>query len=132
MNSRMFAKGSCLPLRSARRRATVTISAPLASSAARIISGDENLPVPRINRDRISCPAIVNGLLMCDIRGSIGGREASVERQDNRAVAQFNLARETRETHKNSNRTPFCSTCVSWESQREDWRRVVAGEETEY
>src|SRR2546421_195644 len=40
MNSRMFAKGSFFPLRSARLRATVTISAPLASRASRI-SGRE-------------------------------------------------------------------------------------------
>src|SRR5256886_8042847 len=61
MKSKMFAKGSCLPLRSARRSATVTISAPLASSASRIFSGEENFPVPRIKREPNSCPAMVNG-----------------------------------------------------------------------
>src|SRR3989442_15265654 len=61
MNSRMFANGSCLPLKSARRSATVPISAPLASSASRIFSGEENFPVPRIRREPNSCPAMVNG-----------------------------------------------------------------------
>src|SRR5438034_11536112 len=61
MKSKIVAKGSCLPLRSARRSATVTISAPLASSASRIFSGEENFPVPRIRREPNSCPAMVNG-----------------------------------------------------------------------
>src|SRR6266540_7508878 len=63
----MFAKGSCLPLKSARRSATVTISAPLASSASRIFSGEANFPVPRIRRERNSCPAMVNGRFTEDI-----------------------------------------------------------------
>jgi hypothetical protein len=46
MNSRMFANGSFWPLKSARRNATVTISAPLTLSASRMASGDENFPVP--------------------------------------------------------------------------------------
>ena len=61
MNSRMFANGSFLPLKSARRKATVTISAPLASSASRMTSGEENLPVPRIRRERKVRPAMTKG-----------------------------------------------------------------------
>jgi len=56
-----LAKGSFSPLKSARRSATVTISAPLASNAARINSGDENFPVPKIKREENSRSAIVKG-----------------------------------------------------------------------
>src|SRR6266542_2445278 len=73
----MFAKGSCLPLKSARRSATVTSSAPLASSASRIFSGEANFPVPRIRRERNSCPAMVNGRFTEDI--SRQHRRLSVE-----------------------------------------------------
>ena len=59
--SRILAKGSFSPLKSARRRATVTISAPLASNAARINSGDANFPVPNIKREENSRSAIVKG-----------------------------------------------------------------------
>ena len=61
MNSRILAKGSFSPLKSARRRATVTISAPLASNAPRINSGDANFPVPNIKREENSRSAIVKG-----------------------------------------------------------------------
>src|SRR5258706_4562899 len=71
MNSRMLAKGSPRPVRSARRSATVTISAPLTASASRIASGDANLPVPRISRERNSRPAIVIGWLTDTIDRSI-------------------------------------------------------------
>ncbi len=63
----MLANGSFFPLRSARRNATVTISVPLAASASRIDSGEENLPVPRISRDENSRPAMTNGLQSNDI-----------------------------------------------------------------
>src|SRR5882757_9034805 len=69
MNSRMLANGSFLPLKSARRRATVTISVPLAASASRMASGDENFPVPRISRERNSRPAMTRGLN--DIRDNL-------------------------------------------------------------
>ena len=53
MYSRIFANGSASapPLRSALRRATVTISVPLAAKVSRIISFDANFPVPAIRRD---------------------------------------------------------------------------------
>src|SRR5687768_4828149 len=70
----MFANGSFLPLRSARRSATVTISVPLAANASRIASGDENLPVPIISRDRNSRPAILNGHTGKCIRSSLSVR----------------------------------------------------------
>src|SRR5258707_608013 len=54
----MFAKGSCLPERSARRSATVTNSLPLAMSASRINSFDANFPVPTSRRDANSRSAI--------------------------------------------------------------------------
>ncbi len=54
----MFANGSCLPERSARRSATVTSSVPLAIRASRINSFDANLPVPTIKRDVNSRSAI--------------------------------------------------------------------------
>src|SRR5580765_281518 len=69
----MLANGSCWPLKSARRRATVTISAPLASSDCRINSGEANLPVPRISRERKLRPAMINGCSASDINGKIGG-----------------------------------------------------------
>src|ERR1044071_911915 len=73
-NSKIFANGSFLPLKSARRKATVTISAPLASRASRISSGDENLPVPRISLELNSRPAIFNFVAVGDTRDRIGGR----------------------------------------------------------
>jgi hypothetical protein len=54
----MFANGSRLPERSARRNATVTISVPLATSASRIASFEENFPVPTSNREVNSRSAI--------------------------------------------------------------------------
>jgi hypothetical protein len=57
----MFANGSFFPLKSARRNATVTISAPLASSASRKTSGAENFPVPRMSRERKIRPAMTKG-----------------------------------------------------------------------
>src|SRR5262245_31399509 len=54
----MFANGSCLPERSARRSATVTSSEPLATSASRINSFDANFPVPTSRRDANSRSAI--------------------------------------------------------------------------
>jgi hypothetical protein len=50
----------------------VTISAPLASRAARIDSGEENLPVPRIRRDRKVRPAMTKGALSESIEERIG------------------------------------------------------------
>ena len=70
-NSRMFAYGSFFPLRSARRSATVTISAPLAASASRIASGDENFPVPRMRRELNRRPAITSEPLT----GNIGRKD---------------------------------------------------------
>src|SRR4029077_21173927 len=54
----MFANGSCLPERSARRSATVTNSVPLAISASRINSFEANFPVPTSRRDVNSGSAI--------------------------------------------------------------------------
>src|ERR1051325_9585702 len=65
----MLAKGSFFPDRSALRSATVTISAPLASSALCIACGEENFPVPRIKRERNSRPAIIKGAERPYIRG---------------------------------------------------------------
>src|SRR5436309_14143269 len=58
MKSRMFANGSRLPERSARRSATVTNSVPLAISASRISSFDANFPVPTSKREVNSRSAI--------------------------------------------------------------------------
>jgi hypothetical protein len=55
-----LANGSFLPDKSARRRATVTNSAPLASKASRMASGDENLPVPKMRRERKMRPAMTS------------------------------------------------------------------------
>jgi hypothetical protein len=60
----------------ARRKATVTISAPLARSAERIASGAENLPVPKIRRDENGLPAIANGRLENDMSLILGAAEA--------------------------------------------------------
>jgi hypothetical protein len=43
--------------------------APLASRASRMASGDENFPVPRINLEENSLPAITNGAQVNDIGG---------------------------------------------------------------
>ena len=64
MNSRMLANGSCFPLRSARRKATVTISVPLAARASRMTSLEENFPVPTRRREENSRPAIFKGPLI--------------------------------------------------------------------
>src|SRR3954468_16456589 len=61
MKSRILTNGSPLPERSARRSATVTISVPLASSAAAIAWFDENLPVPSSSRERKARPAMMSG-----------------------------------------------------------------------
>ncbi len=58
IKSKMFANGSCLPERSARRKATVTISVPLAISASRISSFEANFPVPTTKREVNSRSAI--------------------------------------------------------------------------
>src|SRR5207245_6146686 len=58
MKSIMFENGTCLPERSARRNATDTISVPLAISASRIASFEENFPVPTSNREVNSRSAI--------------------------------------------------------------------------
>jgi len=39
----------------------VTISAPLAARASRIVSGDENFPVPMMSRERKIRPAMAKG-----------------------------------------------------------------------
>ena len=67
----MFAKGSFFPLRSARRSATVTISAPLASNADRIASGEENLPVPSKSLEPNARPAIVNPWVDARMAGNV-------------------------------------------------------------
>src|SRR5690242_10597919 len=67
----MFAKASCLPERSARRRATVTISVPLAIKASRINSLDANFPVPTSNREVNSRSAILSLEGLSDIAGTI-------------------------------------------------------------
>src|SRR5947208_15635282 len=82
MNSRMFANGSFFPLKSARRSATVTISAPLASRASRIVSGDENLPVPRISRERKIRTAIISGCVDKFIHSNSGAEKVLVERSE--------------------------------------------------
>src|SRR5947207_1612500 len=84
MNSRMLAKGSFLPLKSARRSATVTICAPLASSASRMLSGEENFPVPTRSRERNSWPAIVNGRFTKGIANEHRG--SSVECREARII----------------------------------------------
>jgi hypothetical protein len=61
MNSRILAKGSPFPERSARRRATVTIWVPLAASDSPITSPEENFPVPRKSREENSRPAMISG-----------------------------------------------------------------------
>jgi len=61
INSRMLANGSFRPLKSARRKATVTISVPLAANASRMASGDENLPVPASRRELKLRPAMTKG-----------------------------------------------------------------------
>src|SRR5205807_6927026 len=58
IKARKFAKGSPLPERSAQRKATVTISVPLAMSASRMSSFEANLPVPMSNREVNSRSAI--------------------------------------------------------------------------
>ena len=68
MKSRMFAKGSLWPERSARRNATVTNSVPLASSASRISSLEANLPVPTSRREVNSRSAILSFEGLSDIR----------------------------------------------------------------
>src|SRR4051794_1528478 len=67
----MLANGSCLPVRSARRRATVTISDPLAFKASRISSLEENFPVPTSSRELNSRPAIFNFDGLSDISENI-------------------------------------------------------------
>src|SRR5688572_20430206 len=62
MNSRM--SGPPVASRSTRRSATVTISVPLASSASRIASPDENFPVPTMRRDANARPAMTRGSSM--------------------------------------------------------------------
>ena len=80
----MFANGSFFPLKSARRKATVTISAPLASSASRMASGEENFPVPMMSRERKIRPAMTSGWFESDIPdnlenlGSLSRREPCV------------------------------------------------------
>jgi hypothetical protein len=56
----------------------VTISAPLDSRASRIISGDENFPVPRKRRERNSRPAITK-FFATDIGAKIGVGNLIVE-----------------------------------------------------
>src|SRR5689334_7189034 len=70
MKSRMFANGSCLPERSARRKATVTISLPLATNASRIRSLEANLPMPTSNRELNYRSAIFNFEGLSDIVGN--------------------------------------------------------------
>ena len=50
-----------MPERSARRNATVTIWVPDAARASRIVSFDENFPVPVNRRDVNSRPAMTSG-----------------------------------------------------------------------
>src|SRR5437867_11098344 len=85
MNSKMFAKGSFLPLKSARRRATVTSSAPLASSASRMVSGEENFPVPKMRRERKIRPAMINGWFDSDIQAQSNRKEGALSRGERRS-----------------------------------------------
>src|SRR5213082_1814189 len=48
-----------------RRIATVTISAPLASTARRVSSKSLYLPVPISKRERYACPAMRSGSAIC-------------------------------------------------------------------
>src|SRR6266480_7809664 len=48
-----------------RRIATVTISAPLASTARRVSSKSRYLPVPISRRERYACPAMSKGSAIC-------------------------------------------------------------------
>ena len=63
----MSACGSFSPVRSTRRNATVTISAPLASRADCIERMEENLPVPMSSRERNSRSPILHGSKPCTI-----------------------------------------------------------------
>jgi len=47
--------------------------------ASRIVSGDENLPVPKIKRDRKILPAMTNGWLDKDIANILGKDTGFVE-----------------------------------------------------
>src|SRR5437870_3192814 len=85
MNSRMFAKGSFLPLKSARRSATVTSSAPLASRASRMVSGEENFPVPKMRRERKIRPAMINGWFDNDIRAQSNRKEGALSSGERRS-----------------------------------------------
>src|SRR5271170_8208107 len=84
MNSKMFANGSPLPDKSARRRATVTISAPLAASASRMASGDENFPVPMMSRERKIRPAMTNGWFESDIADNLENSGRLSRREESR------------------------------------------------
>ena len=64
LEDRLLRLVSRTPGNCTRRTATVTISAPEASWAAAIISGDGYLPVPTMRRDRNVRPAIVRGVSM--------------------------------------------------------------------
>src|SRR5580704_19338501 len=79
MNSRIFANGSFLPLKSARRKATVTISVPLADKASRMLSGEGNFPVPKIRRESKVRPAMTNGRLICDMVDNVRKSRRFVE-----------------------------------------------------
>lgn len=80
----MFANLSPLPVKSARRKATVTISAPLASMAAAMSSPDANLPVPMIRREANSRLAMRSrwGLSVMLRRGFRTGLPLAIAEQD--------------------------------------------------
>ena len=59
-----------------RRTATVTISAPEASCAATITSGEGYLPVPTMRRERNVRPAIVRGVSIGCLRLVVAGLQA--------------------------------------------------------
>jgi hypothetical protein len=68
-----------------RRTATVTISAPAASTARRVSSNERYLPVPTISRERYSRPASVKGSTLV-MDGSAASDE--MDHLDRVAVAQ--------------------------------------------
>ena len=108
----MFANGSCLPERSARRSATVTSSVPLAMSASRINSFEANFPVPTSRRDANSRSAIFSfeGLSAIGKRISefTDTRECQSDRNRTRMVrVTLSLVGESRVRHAR-----FCATFI--------------------
>ena len=96
MKSRMFANGSPLPERSARRSATVTISVPLATSASRINSFEANLPVPTSSREVNSRSAIFSLEGLSDIAATyhkVGSNRAVIPNETARDSVRIRATR---------------------------------------